>query len=105
MNALYVTDPSADMDEIQKQKDKLLDDTGAWILGHPTFTTWLNVASSRTVWIHGDPGKGKTMLAISLIRELSSRINLEGSASTNAIAYFFCDNKDSKRKQMLSLLA
>jgi ankyrin repeat protein len=92
------------MDRIQNQKDKLLDDTGAWILGHPTFTTWLNVTSSRTIWIHGDPGKGKTMLAISLVQELSSRISFEGSASTTAIACFFCDNKDSRRNTGTAIL-
>ena len=104
LNALFVTDPSIDMEMIQNQKDKLLDDTGAWILGHESFTAWLNVEGNRTIWIHGDPGKGKTMLAISLVKEISARINLEGSASTTALAYFFCDNKDSRRNTGTAIL-
>lgn len=85
-----------DMEKIINRKDKLLRDTGSWVLCHPVFTNWLNSESSRVLWLHGDPGKGKTMLAISLVQEMSYKINSEGSASTTALAYFFCDNKDSR---------
>ncbi|OBT55313.1 hypothetical protein VE04_04045 [Pseudogymnoascus sp. 24MN13] len=104
LNALFVTDPSTDMEMIQSQKDKLLEDTGSWILSHELFTTWLNIQDNSTIWIHGSPGKGKTMLAISLIKELKARIDLEGSASTTALAYFFCDNKDSRRNTATAIL-
>jgi hypothetical protein len=104
LNALFVTDPAADMENIQNQKDKLLEHTGAWIISHGSFTTWLNVPEDRTVWIHGDPGKGKTMLAVSLIKELRARVSHEGLASTTGLAYFFCDNKDSRRNTSGSIL-
>jgi protein-ribulosamine 3-kinase len=98
-----VTDPT-DMDSIQRQRDKLLEDTGAWVLSHDSFTKWLNARTDCTIWIHGDPGKGKTMLAVSLVQEMTARITHEGMASTTALAYFFCDNKDSRRNSAASIL-
>jgi hypothetical protein len=92
------------MDRIKTTRDKLLEGTGSWILRDETFTEWLNEDKSRILWLNGYPGKGKTMLAISLIEELSSRIQLEGSAtSSSVLAYFFCDNKDGRRNDAVSL--
>ena len=97
LQALFITDPFDDMEKIQTKRDKVLERTGSWVLSDQAFTKWLNDTSSSLLWLHGDPGKGKTMLAISLVRELSEKIRVEGSASSTAIAYFFCDNKDSRR--------
>ncbi len=92
------------MEKIQNKQDKLLEDTGAWMLSDSTFTKWLNDDTAHLLWLRGDPGKGKTMLAISLVTDLSDRIRLQGSASSTALAYFFCDNKDSRRKTCTTLL-
>ena len=101
--AIFITDPSDDMEMIEKRKNRILHNTGVWVLSHPSFSRWLNDGSS-ILWLHGDPGKGKTMLAISLIRELQSKTRLEGSAAHTAIAYFFCDNKDERRQTALRIL-
>lgn len=104
INAIFITDPCDDMEKIQNKQDKLLEETGSWILSNESFTKWLNDGSSRLLWLHGDPGKGKTMLAISMVKEMSDRIELEGSASTTALVYFFCDNKDSRRRNATAIL-
>ena len=44
------------------------------------------------------------MLAIALVKELSEKIHLSGSASQEALAFFFCDNKDSRRRTASVLL-
>ena len=92
------------MEKIQNKQDKILEETGSWILSNKSYTKWLNDDSSQLLWLHGDPGKGKTMLAISLVKEMSDRIRLEGSASTIALAYFFCDNKDTRRRSATAIL-
>ncbi|KAF3000472.1 hypothetical protein E8E14_000812 [Neopestalotiopsis sp. 37M] len=103
LTALFITDPQDDMERILNQKDSLLEDSGAWIIGQSQFTQWLHDDARSTLWIHGDPGKGKTMLAISLVREIASIVDLDGSTSDVGQAYFFCDNKDSRRKTGTSI--
>lgn len=104
LRALFVTDALDDMDKIQNKQDKLLEGTGAWLFSDHCFTKWLNEAGSNLIWLHGDPGKGKTMLAISLVKELTERTRLQGSAPSTALVYFFCDNKDSRRKSTTAIL-
>src|SRR5436190_10770933 len=84
LQALFVTDPRDDMAKIQDTNDKLLEGTCSWILSDPTYNEWLCNNQSQILWIHGDPGKGKTMLAI--------------SQSYNADRYgqpFICHQRDS----------
>lgn len=98
IQALFVTDPADDMQMIANKKDKLLDTTDNWILNNSTYLKWLKEECSRVLWLHGDPGKGKTMLAISLIEGFSKNIQLAEAASSEALIYFFCDNQDDRRK-------
>ncbi|KAL8882048.1 MAG: hypothetical protein Q9198_000878 [Flavoplaca austrocitrina] len=104
IHAIIATDPVDDMQKIQNKQDKLLEDTGAWILADEAFSRWLNEDDSRLLWSHGDPGKGKTMLAISFINAMVDRIQLEGGTSKTVLAYFFCDNKDGRRNTGTSIL-
>jgi hypothetical protein len=66
LHALFVTNPLDDMIKVQDDKNKLVHGTCSWILGDPVYTKWLNEDRSQILWIHGDPGKGKTMLTIFL---------------------------------------
>lgn len=91
------------MERILSQKDKLLEDSSAWVLSHTVFSRWLNEDTNSVLWLHGDPGKGKTMMSISLIQELASIVHLAGHTGVGQ-AYFFCDNKDSRRNTATSIL-
>ena len=95
IQALFVTDPADDMQMIANKKDKLLETTDSWILNDTIYLKWLNEDRSRVLWLHGDPGKGKTMLAIALIEEFTKRVE---NSSHMALVYFFCDNQDDRRK-------
>jgi hypothetical protein len=68
---LRVTDPREDRARIEGDKDRLLRDCYAWILQDASFQRWRTQDASRLLWIKGDPGKGKTMMMIGLIDELS----------------------------------
>jgi hypothetical protein len=72
---LRVTDPREDKARIDQEKDKLLKDCYAWILDDSSFQRWRTQDDPRLLWIKGDPGKGKTMLMIGVISELSRRNN------------------------------
>ena len=95
---MFATDPADDMHMIANKKDKLLDTTESWIMKDPTYIKWLQDNQSLVLWLHGDPGKGKTMLAIALIEEFSRKFRMDQSANTTALVYFFCDNQDDRRK-------
>lgn len=98
IQALFVTDPADDLQMIANKKDKLLESTDSWVLNDTTYLKWLNENRPRVLWLRGDPGKGKTMLAIALIEEFTKSLEHVESGSRTALAYFFCDNQDDRRK-------
>jgi hypothetical protein len=50
---------------------------------------WWNKDDTRILWIHGDPGKGKTMMTMALIEEISRRLRTS-VAEKGVLTYFFC---------------
>lgn len=103
LHALFVTNPLDDMEKILDTKDKYLEGTCSWILDDSTYKEWLHDEQSHILWVHGDPGKGKTMLAISQINELTNRIK-SSKVNGATLSYFFCDNKDDRRKDAVMIL-
>ncbi|KAF2625735.1 hypothetical protein BU25DRAFT_110109 [Macroventuria anomochaeta] len=71
LHDLRVTDPREDRARIEGDKDRLLRDCYAWILDDASFQQWRTQDESRLLWIKSDPGKGKTMMTMGLIAELS----------------------------------
>jgi DNA replication protein DnaC len=70
---LRSTDPRDDKERIEQSKGGLLKDSYKWILDHPDFQQWRDGERSRLLWINGDAGKGKTMLLIGIVKELSQQ--------------------------------
>lgn len=98
IQALFVTDPTDDMQMIANKKDKLLETTDSWMLNDATYLKWLSEDRSRVLWLHGNPGKGKTMLAIALIEEFTKKVQQVENNPKPALVYFFCDNQDDRRR-------
>lgn len=75
--------------------------TGNWLLSEPHFVLWENMAPTEHIWLHGDPGSGKTYLMSKVLERIDQR-----HRSRVAIAYFFCDNKteSSRRRSTSSVL-
>jgi hypothetical protein len=89
---LRLTDPRHDKTRIEQTKGGLLGDSYQWILNHPDFRRWRDDEHSRLLWIKGDPGKGKTMLLIGIIKELSEQFNL--TSDPRLLSFFFCQGTD-----------
>lgn len=102
LEALRQTDPRLDMKRIIDNKDALLKDSYKWILDHPDFIAWRNSDETRLLWIKGDPGKGKTMLLIGIIEELSQE--LEPMPEPSPLSYFFCQGTDSRLNNVTAVL-
>ena len=103
LRALFITDPLTDMERILTSRDVLVEGSCSWIFGDMTYTKWLNSKVSQTLWIHGNPGKGKTMLTTALIAELSTRLE-HSDSSKSVLAYFFCDNKTIDNNTAVAIL-
>ncbi|KAH7416629.1 hypothetical protein BKA64DRAFT_717529 [Cadophora sp. MPI-SDFR-AT-0126] len=63
--------------------------------------TFLKNDSASRLWIHGMPGKGKTMIFMALVDELLSRVDSDPSSF---YGYFFCDNMSDKRNTILAVM-
>ncbi|KAK3319509.1 hypothetical protein B0T19DRAFT_268571 [Cercophora scortea] len=89
------------------------EDTGDWFLNDHRFETWCQSAitsestgdgrgfDSRTLWVHGKPGCGKTVLASIAVDEMKS-MKMQG-ADRSEIAYYFF-RFDSAHNQTISAL-
>jgi hypothetical protein len=100
---LRVTDPRHDKTRIELTKGGLLKDSYRWILDNPDFQRWRDDQDqgSRLLWIHGDPGKGKTMLICGIIDELHST---SGDSDGSLLSYFFCQGTDSRINNATAVL-
>ncbi|KAL2801675.1 nucleoside phosphorylase domain-containing protein, partial [Aspergillus granulosus] len=98
---LLVTDPETERLRIEATKGGLLDDSFRWVLDNAEFQKWHTNSESQLLWIKGDPGKGKTMLMIGIINELSQQVQ---SRPSQFIAYFLCQATDPKLNNATSIL-
>jgi hypothetical protein len=115
---LQVTDPREDRARIEGDKDRLLQDCYAWILDNATFQQWRTQDASQLLWIKGDPGKGKTMMTMGVIAELSQapkarlrsrtmskiKAKLKLGSQPCLVTYFFCQSTQPKLNNAVSVL-
>jgi DNA replication protein DnaC len=105
MQKLCVTDMQAEIQSLQNRKDHLLADSYKWIIETPQYKTFLDWHDSNTknlLWIKGGPGKGKTMLLIGIIEEITNQ--LDTHFNVPCISYFFCQGADTRLNTATSIL-
>ncbi|KAG5656877.1 hypothetical protein KAF25_011046 [Fusarium avenaceum] len=95
--AMHQTNPIYDKLRIQTNKGKLLRDSYRWVLDHDCYKRWKKDSSRHLLWIHGDPGKGKTMLLCGIIDELEKD-------PLNTLSYFFCQASEARLNDATSVL-
>ncbi|KAH8723511.1 hypothetical protein GQ44DRAFT_828125 [Phaeosphaeriaceae sp. PMI808] len=89
-SALLLTDPSKELSKIVLAKDDRVPGTCEWILGQEKYAAWSDGDRHQVLRLVGAPGVGKTMLSVFLVDKLKK--------PDRTIAYYFCDNKDRRRK-------
>lgn len=99
---LLVTDSRDDKKRIEEKKGGLLHDSYSWILEHDDFRRFRNDKECTSLWIKGNPGKGKTMLICGIIDLLERDIAEERLSST--LSYFFCEATELKSNNATSVL-
>lgn len=98
------TDPRDDKRRIEDKKGGLLKGSYKWVLDHPEFKRYLAEDISRTLWIKGDAGKGKTMLLCGIIDELDASTRSGSLPQTRLISYFFCEATDTRLRSSTAVL-
>jgi hypothetical protein len=69
-----------------------IDGTCQWVLEHPKLRDWLS-QQCGLLWISGNAGKGKTILALHLTSHLKVS---EDAPEANGPIYFFCNSQSGK---------
>lgn len=72
--------------------------SGIWFTDGLDFQEWLSSKRPK-LWVHGIPGAGKTILMASTIQEA-----LKYTDETRALAFFFCDYKNTATHDFKNIL-
>ncbi|KAJ6057041.1 ankyrin repeat-containing protein [Penicillium canescens] len=88
--------PSQQSDAINKRQEG----TGQWFLDASEFNSWIR-GSKQTLFCHGMPGAGKTIVAAMAINHLFRTIQ----SSANGVVYIYCDYKMRGEQNVPSLFA
>ncbi|OAQ60148.1 ankyrin repeat domain-containing protein [Pochonia chlamydosporia 170] len=95
MNILPLTDPQED---IVKIGDRRAPDTCEWLTSLKIYEEWAGLNDRHPLWLVGPPGVGKTMLSCFLLEKLMA------NPKCNILAFYFCDNNDSRRNTATAIL-
>ncbi|KAL7794022.1 hypothetical protein V8C43DRAFT_314972 [Trichoderma afarasin] len=75
--------------------------TLGWVLKLPQLVSWLTTQAPSILWVNGSPGQGKTIVAKFLLAYLED-LPCSSNDHTTVIYFFFYDQDDSYRTQLLS---
>ncbi|QKX54521.1 uncharacterized protein TRUGW13939_01608 [Talaromyces rugulosus] len=104
LKALFVTDPSEDKNALKRRKGDRAPETCEWILEKQELQNWLSSHGHRDkiLWLYGNPGTGKSTMAITMVELLLDRSEFKNGE--NVLAYFFCDSSVPERSTATSIL-
>ncbi|KAM7205753.1 hypothetical protein V8F20_002986 [Naviculisporaceae sp. PSN 640] len=86
------------------------DNTGEWMLRMSEWHAWIDsetMPTSRSLWVHGIPGAGKTILASFLIEQCLSKVRSMHQEAAQCI-YYYCSyrhNRDESESFLRWLLS
>ncbi|KAF3076247.1 hypothetical protein CFAM422_001038 [Trichoderma lentiforme] len=102
LRSLFITDPSEDRTALKRKKGNRAAGTCEWVLETDELTAWLGQEkTSNILWLYGNPGTGKSTMAIYLTEKLSSVFS---ATEKQTLAFFFCDSSFDKRKTATSVI-
>ncbi|RSL67282.1 hypothetical protein CEP53_003048 [Fusarium sp. AF-6] len=87
-------DPADQKANAERQRGHLFEPSCQWIYDNAEFRQWIDGADPPGLWLHGGPGKGKSMLLCSVINHLLewTKETPDDSDESRLVAYsFFSD--------------
>ncbi|KAL4935838.1 hypothetical protein BDV06DRAFT_118514 [Aspergillus oleicola] len=118
LNGLFLSDPEDDKNNLKRRRGERAPDTCSWILDTEELQHWLGLTnntprhslgfvkgktniSSNLLWLHGNPGTGKSTMAVAMAEELPKKPYFD---NTKTLAYFLCDSSSAHRRTAVSIL-
>ena len=95
LKALFVTDPEVDMREIENRRDYLIPHSCDWAVKQAS--DYLENPSFNRLWIYGEPGKGKTHIALALGLAACQRGHRVRFTTTAALVSELIEARDEKK--------
>ncbi|KAN0071991.1 Pfs, NACHT, and ankyrin domain protein, partial [Elaphomyces granulatus] len=107
LNNLFLTDPADDKNALKRRKGDRAPGTCEWILETNELNKWLGSArdtdcNENILWLYGNPGTGKSTMAISMVEKLPNQSPFVYGDKT--LAYFFCDSSSEDRRTVTAIL-
>jgi hypothetical protein len=84
---------------LEQTQEKLTNTLIEWIIRQPHFINWQDGNDTGLLCVRGDPGKGKTMISIGLIEQLSFPPD-----EFVILSYFFCQATDSRLNSVEAII-
>lgn len=100
LSKIYQIDSSKQLADVLGKK---CENTGMWIHDHSGFNNWKSCPTPKALWINGDAGTGKSVMAASIVASLQNNFKDLGSKKP-LVLYFFFDGKSTGRKDYLSAM-
>ncbi|RHZ62439.1 Pfs, NACHT, and Ankyrin domain protein [Aspergillus thermomutatus] len=105
---LFITDPEEDMNALKRRKGNRTSGTCSWFLESNELKSWFRGAKGvddverNVLWLYGNPGIGKSTMAITLAEELPKQDYF--SNGNNVLSYFFCEASSEHQRKATSIL-
>ena len=102
---LFLTDPADDKNALKRRKGERAPGTCEWILETEELKKWLGPTTNtecnaNILWLYGNPGTGKSTMAITMAEELPNQSPFVYGDKT--LAYFFCDSSSEDRRTVIA---
>lgn len=78
--------------EAQSLLSSCKDSKPVWFLREPAFDSWRKLSGSPVLWVYGDPGTGKTVVASLVLDQMCARYDADAQC---AVLGFFCNFQDT----------
>jgi hypothetical protein len=81
--------------------------TGQWLLESPVFISWLNNSREKSLFCHGIPGAGKSIMASIIVEHLLTKAIPQQTLGNEmiGIAFIYCRYSEHARQQPVHLLS
>ncbi|EHA19938.1 hypothetical protein ASPNIDRAFT_39357 [Aspergillus niger ATCC 1015] len=104
LGKLSITDPQGAVNSFKRGKGNRTSGTCSWFLESNELKSWFQPArnKSNVLWLYGNPGTGKSTMAVTLAEELSRKDYF--LTQNNILSIYFCDARSDCKGKATSIL-